>query len=527
MSCVGYACADDSLNVALYTANSCSNDCDKVAWLQDPTNINRTRTSPSQTWWDNATCWRANTGATISWSTTYSAAGAFQVVVSNVSRFAALDVISVGMREIRALSSVHTSSDGSGAGTLGFAEALSVPVQVGTAMILLGQNNTWIGTQDVSFDGDYNTVVGNRMSEFLQGCSTVTNVSCTNVQAGSIVLSLQGNTVALAQAVSGLQDNGLSVPGFSNITAVTTNSATQECSTYTSQSTCDLSICHWTLSGTCKERDYKQFDYGSYVDGPIIRQDSRCHNTNYTFNDAKTVCTADHTCAFLLAIGCGESFRTCSFDITSAVSGAVAGSDSCTIMKPICVKPAVGMLPYNFTSTTADMNLTTEGFSVTGLSCNPGYGGNVVTTVCTQAATAFSVSGCELCNNYTTETACTAAHCRWTGQECWQAVQQYSHLDYGLYVDGPRVDDDVYKETFCADTAYNFTEAKSVCDADASCQFLHNTLCDDAGWRTCSTAVEGVSNGDHTSCTIVKVTTTTTTVVSANQGTADASSMFR
>lgn len=505
-SCVGYACADDTLNIVLYTANSCTNNCDELSWLKDPSMITRTHTEARQPWWDNAKCYRANTGANMAWVTVHASVGSTQVVVSNVSSFAASDVVTVGMREVKVLSSVHSSADGSSAGTLSFAQALSAPFPVGTAVVILGHNDTWIGTQQVTLSGDYTTVVGNQKAEFLEGCSNVTGVTCTDVQAGSIVLSLQGDVVSIAQAASGIQESGLSVPGFANLSYVQTSSAQTDCTQYTSSSTCDQSVCHWTLVGTCKERDYKQFDYGTYVDGPVIRQDSRCDNAKNNFSLAKALCTADPQCAFLLAEGCGTEFRTCSFDITDAISGAISGSDSCTITKPTCTVPAVGMDPYNTTTAVSSMDLSRDNFSISGLSCNPGYGGIVVTQVCSQAATAFSVSGCLHCSNYSSEEACTAAHCSWTGVACWQAVQQYSHLDYGLYVDGPRVDDDVYKETFCSDTSNNFTEAKRLCDADASCQFLHNSLCDDVGWRTCSTDVNGVSHGDYTACTIVKRT---------------------
>eukprot|EP00931_Biecheleriopsis_adriatica_P096025 TRINITY_DN6966_c0_g2_i1.p1 TRINITY_DN6966_c0_g2~~TRINITY_DN6966_c0_g2_i1.p1 ORF type:complete len:231 (-),score=63.07 TRINITY_DN6966_c0_g2_i1:35-727(-) len=75
-------------------------------------------------------------------------------------------------------------------------------------------------TLEAVIEGDYDAVVGNDKTLFLQECSTKLNpVKCLNVRPGSIVVDLSASNSKEAEAAEeGLEDNGLELPSFGNLT---------------------------------------------------------------------------------------------------------------------------------------------------------------------------------------------------------------------------------------------------------------------------------------------------------------------
>lgn len=67
----------------------------------------------------------------------------------------------------------------------------------------------------VTLEGDYDTIVGDKKTLFLQECSTkLAPVECTDVQPGSCILHLFGNPSDLDDSISSISDECMALPGF-------------------------------------------------------------------------------------------------------------------------------------------------------------------------------------------------------------------------------------------------------------------------------------------------------------------------
>lgn len=75
-----------------------------------------------------------------------------------------------------------------------------------------------LATQNLTFTGDYATVVGSNKKRFLEECTAALGeVACIDVHAGSIIVALQGSPSALTSAMVQLQASGLDLPSFSSL----------------------------------------------------------------------------------------------------------------------------------------------------------------------------------------------------------------------------------------------------------------------------------------------------------------------
>ena len=76
-----------------------------------------------------------------------------------------------------------------------------------------------VKTITVSFEGDYNKIIGANKKTFLEQCSTfisefTAKVICADVRPGSILVDLKGSQTNLQSAVSGVASKGLKLEGF-------------------------------------------------------------------------------------------------------------------------------------------------------------------------------------------------------------------------------------------------------------------------------------------------------------------------
>ena len=71
----------------------------------------------------------------------------------------------------------------------------------------------------VTFVGDYAQIIGSRKPLFLQECTTaLANVHCSDVTSGSIIVTLQGQSGAIAAAITQLSNSELKLPSFTAVT---------------------------------------------------------------------------------------------------------------------------------------------------------------------------------------------------------------------------------------------------------------------------------------------------------------------
>lgn len=83
-----------------------------------------------------------------------------------------------------------------------------------------------LATQNLSFAGDYATVVGSNKALFLEECSaSLAEAACIDVHAGSVIVTLQGLPSALTIAKAQLQASGLDLPSFYSLNLEMTKTA--------------------------------------------------------------------------------------------------------------------------------------------------------------------------------------------------------------------------------------------------------------------------------------------------------------
>jgi len=78
--------------------------------------------------------------------------------------------------------------------------------------------------QTIAFEGNYNDVVGSKKTKFLEECtkgftSKSLDVECSDVRAGSIIVTVRGKVADVATAVKDVRDNGLDLPSFDALVA--------------------------------------------------------------------------------------------------------------------------------------------------------------------------------------------------------------------------------------------------------------------------------------------------------------------
>jgi len=79
---------------------------------------------------------------------------------------------------------------------------------------------TMIKTRDIALDGDYDIVIGSNKDSFLQECSeSLSPVSCVDVAKGSIIVTIQGSESEVNEAISDVEQNGLSLQSFGTLQA--------------------------------------------------------------------------------------------------------------------------------------------------------------------------------------------------------------------------------------------------------------------------------------------------------------------
>lgn len=75
-----------------------------------------------------------------------------------------------------------------------------------------------LATQNLTFAGDYATVIGSNKRRFLEECTAALGeAACIDVHAGSIIVTLQGSPSVLTTAMVQVQASGLELPSFSSL----------------------------------------------------------------------------------------------------------------------------------------------------------------------------------------------------------------------------------------------------------------------------------------------------------------------